>query len=210
MQMSELQHVIKERRSANNFIKGIKIPKEDFAEIFDLLKLAPSCFNIQHAHYLVITDETKKETLREAAFNQYKIHTASAAIIVLGNKNAYKNADKIYSGMLNLKMLSQFDYDQMLNSINNLYEGRGENFKRDEAIRNGALSAMMFMLIAKDKGWDTCPMIGFDQDRVRKLFSIPEELEPVLLITMGKEDTTKRRFRGYRKPIGEFVTFENF
>ena len=72
------------------------------------------------------------------------------------------------------------------------------------------LGLRLFMLIAKDKGWDTCPMIGFDQDRVRKLFSIPEELEPVLLITMGKEDTTKRRFRGYRKPIGEFVTFENF
>ena len=145
--MSELKSIINERRSANNFIKGVKIPKEDFIEIFDLLKLAPSCFNIQHAHYLVITDETKKEALREAAFNQYKIHTASAAIIVLGDRNAYKNADKIYSGMLNLKMMSQFDYDQMLNSINNLYEGRGESFKRDEAIRNGALSAMMFMLM---------------------------------------------------------------
>jgi putative NAD(P)H nitroreductase len=208
--MSELMHVIKERRSANNFIKGVKIPKEDFVEIFELLKLAPSCFNIQHAQYLVITDEEKKEALRAAAFNQYKIHTASAAIIVLGNKNAYKNADKIYSGMLSLRMISQFDYDQMLNDINNLYEGRGQSFMRDEAIRNAAISAMMFMLIAKDKGWDTCPMIGFDNDKVREIFNIPEELEPVMMITMGKEDTTKRRFRGYRKPVGEFVTFENF
>jgi putative NAD(P)H nitroreductase len=208
--MSELTHVIKERRSANNFIKGVKIPKEDFVEIFELLKLAPSCFNIQHAQYLVITDEEKKEALRAAAFNQYKIHTASAAIIVLGNKNAYKNADKIYSGMLSLRMISQFDYDQMLNDINNLYEGRGQSFMRDEAIRNAAISAMMFMLIAKDKGWDTCPMIGFDNDKVREIFNIPEELEPVMMITMGKEDTTKRRFRGYRKPVGEFVTFENF
>jgi putative NAD(P)H nitroreductase len=60
---------------------------------------------------------------------------------------------------------------------------------------------MMFMLIAKDKGWDTCPMIGFN---------IPENLEPVILITMGKEDTSKRRLRGFRKPLGEFVTFEGF
>lgn len=208
--MSELKNIINERRSANNFIKGIKIPKEDFVEIFDLLKLAPSCFNIQHANYLVITDDEKKEALREAAFNQYKIHTASAAVIVLGDKQAYKKADKIYSGMLSLKMMTQFDYDQMLNDIDNLYEGRGEGFKRDEAIRNASLSAMMFMLIAKDKGWDTCPMIGFDSERIRGIFNIPEELEPVMLITMGKEDTEKRRFRGYRKPIGEFVSFEYF
>jgi putative NAD(P)H nitroreductase len=208
--MSELKNIINERRSANNFIKGIKIPKEDFVEIFDLLKLAPSCFNIQHANYLVITDDEKKEALREAAFNQYKIHTASAAVIVLGDKQAYKKADKIYSGMLTLKMMTQFDYDQMLSDINNLYEGRGEGFKRDEAIRNASLSAMMFMLIAKDKGWDTCPMIGFDSERIRGIFNIPEELEPVMLITMGKEDTAKRRFRGYRKPMGEFVYFEHF
>lgn len=206
--MSDFKQLIKERRSANNFIKGVKIPKEDFIEIFELLKLAPSCFNIQHANYIVITDEAKKEALREAAFNQYKVHTASAAILVLGDKEAYKTADKIYSGMLNLKMISQFDYDQMLLDVNNLYEGRGQDFQRDEAIRNAALSAMMFMLIAKDKGWDTCPMIGFDPDRVKELLNIPENLEPVALITMGKEDTSKRRLRGYRKPIGEFVRFE--
>jgi putative NAD(P)H nitroreductase len=53
-------------------------------------------------------------------------------------------------------------------------------------------------------------MIGFDNERVSKLFNIPENLEPVLLITMGKEDTSKRRMRGYRRPVGEFVTFETF
>jgi putative NAD(P)H nitroreductase len=208
--MAELIEIIKDRRSSNNFIKGLDIPKEDFTEIFDLLKLAPSCFNIQHANYLVVTDQDKKEALREAAFNQYKVHTASAAILVLGDKEAYKNADKIYSGMLSLKMMSQFDYDKMMLDIKGLYEGRGKDFQRDEAIRNAALSAMMFMLIAKDKGWDTCPMIGFDSDKVKQLFNIPENLEPVILITMGKEDTSKRRLRGYRKPVGEFVTFESF
>ncbi|MDT8716786.1 nitroreductase family protein [Clostridium sp. 19966] len=208
--MSELKKVIEDRRSANNFVEGIKIPKEDFINIFELLKLAPSCFNIQHARYLVVTDEEKKEKLREAAFNQYKVHTASAAIVVLGDKNAYKDADKLYSGMLQLGMITKFDYDKMINDINSMYDGRGYIFKRDEAIRNASLSAMMFMLIAKDFGWDTCPMIGFDGDRVKELFNIPDSLEPVMLITMGKEDVKKRRMRGYRKPVGEFVTFESF
>ncbi|GKU26573.1 nitroreductase family protein [Clostridium folliculivorans] len=208
--MTDLKTLIEQRHSANNFIEGVKIPKEDFEAIFDLLKLAPSCFNIQHANYLVITDEEKKEALREAAFNQYKIHTASAAVLVLGDKEAYKKVDSIYSGMLSLKMLSKIDYDKMMTDVFNLYEGRGQEFQRDEAIRNASLSAMMFMMIAKDKGWDTCPMIGFDNERVSKLFNIPENLEPVLLITMGKEDTSKRRMRGYRRPVGEFVTFETF
>ncbi len=208
--MESLKSIINERRSANNFIEGVKIPVEDFNTIFEQLKLAPSCHNLQHAHYLVITDADKKEELRTAAFNQYKIHTASAAIIVLGDKEAYKNAEKIYSGMLHLGVYQEFEYNQLIQDITGLYTGRGKEFQRDEAIRNACLSAMMFMLAAKDLGWDTCPMIGFETDKVREIFNIPENLEPALLITMGKEDTRKRRMRGYRKPVGEFVTFDSF
>ncbi|AUM94745.1 TPA: nitroreductase family protein [Clostridium botulinum] len=208
--MSELKKIIEERRSANNFIEGVKIPDKDFTEIFELLKLAPSCFNIQHSNYLVVTDEEKKEQLRKAAFNQYKVHTASAVILVLGDKLAYKNAENIYSGMLNLGIMSKLDYDNIVRDINNLYEGRGEDFQRSEAIRNTSLSAMMFMLIAKDKGWDTCPMIGFNQEEVRQIFNIPENYEIALMITMGKEDSCKTRMRGYRKPVGEFVSFNSF
>ncbi|KEI75064.1 NAD(P)H nitroreductase [Clostridium botulinum B2 128] len=208
--MSELKKIIEERRSANNFIEGVKIPDKDFTEIFELLKLAPSCFNIQHSHYLVVTDEEKKDQLRKAAFNQYKVHTASAVILVLGDKLAYKNSENIYSGMLNLGIMSKLDYDNTIRDINNLYEGRGEDFQRSEAIRNTSLSAMMFMLIAKDKGWDTCPMIGFNQDEVRQIFDISKNYEIALMITMGKEDSSKRRMRGYRKPVGEFVSFDSF
>lgn len=208
--MWELKKIIEERRSANNFIEGGRIPEKDFNEIFELLKLAPSCFNIQHSHYLVITDEEKKEELRKAAFNQYKLHTASAVILVLGDKLAYKNAENIYSGMLNLGIMSKLDYDNTIRDINNLYESRGEDFQRSEAIRNASLSAMMFMLLAKDKGWDTCPMIGFDPDEVKQIFKIPEKYEIVLMISMGKGNTIKQRMRGYRRPVGEFVKFNSF
>jgi len=30
------------------------------------------------------------------------------------------------------------------------------------------------------------------------------------MITMGEEDTSKTRMRGYRKPVGEFVSFNSF
>ncbi|OGO77723.1 MAG: NAD(P)H nitroreductase [Clostridiales bacterium GWB2_37_7] len=208
--MNDLKTIIETRRSANNFIEDVIIPKEDFDIIFDRLRLAPSCFNLQHANYLVVTDKDKKEEFRKAASNQYKIHTASAVIIVLGDKEVYKNADKIYSGFLHLGILNDYEYQKQIQDIYGLYEGRGIEFQRDEAIRNASLSAMMFMLIAKDMGWDTCPMVGFEPVKVKELFNIPDHLEPVLIIVMGKEDTNKRRMRGYRKPVGEFVVYEGF
>lgn len=205
--MNEFLKIVRERRSANKFIENIKIPKKDFNDIFKELSLAPSAFNLQHARYYVVEDKELMEKVYEAAFQQYKIKTASATIIVTGDKNAYLSADKIYEGSMMLGMLDKTEYEIMINTIKNLYEGWGESFKHDEAIRNASLSAMLFMLLAKDKDWDTCPMIYFDRDKISGLLNIPDNEVPVLMITMGKMDKSSSKIRGYRKPVDEFVKF---
>lgn len=199
--------LVNERKSANNFIENVDITKEELNEIFKQVILAPSCFNLQHANYVVIMNKEIKELFKDKVAPQYKVHTASAAVLVLGDKNAYKNAEKLYEPMKQLHIMDNTAYSEMINTINSLYESRGEGFMRDEAIRNAALSAMMFMLAAKDKGWDTCPMIGFNGNMAKKLLHIPENMEPALLITIGKEDPNNRRLRGYRKPVDEFVAY---
>lgn len=196
-----------DRKSANNFIEGVEITKNDFNEIFKDVVLAPSCFNLQHVKYLIISDKDKKEEFKEKACSQYKLHSSSSAILVLGDKDAYKNVDKIYEPMKWLGMMDNTQYVQTLDMVKNFYESRGIDFMKDEAIRNASLSAMMFMLSAKDKGWDTCPMIGFDKDIARDLFNIDDKYEIVMLITIGKEDPNNKRLRGYRKPIDEFVQY---
>lgn len=205
--MNEFLNIVRERRSANKFIENIKIPREDFNDIFKELSLAPSAFNLQHARYYVVEDKELTEKVWDAAFKQYKIKTASATIIVTGDKKAYLSADKIYEGSMMLGMLDKTEYKIMIDTINNLYEGWGESFQHDEAIRNASLSAMQFMLLAKNKEWDTCPMIYFDKDKISNLLNIPDNEVPVLMITMGKMDKSSSKIRGYRKPASEFVKF---
>lgn len=207
MSYSNFSELVNARSSSNNFLENVDIPKQEFDEIFKLLALAPSCFNLQHAKYIVIRDKEMKENFKEKVSPQYKIHTASAAVLVLGDKRAYKNAEKIYEPMKMLGILDNVSYDETIRAIYSMYESRGEDFMKDEAIRNASLSAMLFMLIAKDRGWDTCPMIGFDPKAAKELLNISEEFEPVLLITIGKEDVNNKRLRGYRKPVDEYVQY---
>lgn len=205
--MNEFLKVIRERRSANKFIENITIPREDFDDIFRDLSLSPSAFNLQHARYYVVEDKALTEKVYESSFKQYKIKTASATIIITGDKNAYLSADKIYEGSMMLGMINKTEYEIMINTISNLYEGWGESFKHDEAVRNASLSAMQFMLLAKNKDWDTCPMIYFEKDKIIQLLNIPENEVPVMMITMGKVDKSTSKIRGYRKPAAEFVKF---
>ncbi|MGE7675987.1 nitroreductase family protein [Lysinibacillus sp. NPDC094403] len=203
----EFSKLIDKRRSANNFIKDIKMSEEDIRPILEDVKLAPSAFNLQHANYIVVLDKEKKEKVREAAYGQYKVHSASAVILVLGDKEAYKNTANLNQGMVDLGIITACELENLVDDNKKFYEERGEEFMKEEAIRNASLSAMLFMLAAKNRGWDTCPMIGFDQPQMRALFNVPETHEIALIITIGKEKESSRRLRGYRKPVEEFATY---
>ncbi|MFT9846214.1 nitroreductase family protein [Aneurinibacillus sp. REN35] len=203
-----LEEVVKARRSANNFDPTIQISREELEEMFALAKLAPSAYNLQHTHYVVVDDNERKLEVKEAAYRQHKVETASAAIVVLGDTQAYTDAARIYEGMVRLGMMDEQGYKQLVDSIYTAYENK--EFQKEEAIRNASLSAMQFMLIAKSKGWDTCPMIGFDVQKIKQVLHIPERFIPVMMITIGKEKTNHPRPRGYRKPIGEFVHYGAF
>lgn len=206
--MEDFLTIVRERRSANKFLKGIKIPREDFEAIFEDLSQAPTCFNLQHAHYYVGETESTIEQLYKASYNQYKVLTSSATVIVTGDLNAYKNAQQIYEASKFLKIIDEEEYEAMIKAINGLYEGGGKDFQHDEAIRNASITAMLFLLLAKNRGWDTCPMIYFDSEKVKEIFDIPENEIPVLMITMGKLDPMSSRVRGYRKPQEEYVKFK--
>ncbi|WP_062353543.1 nitroreductase family protein [Bacillus kwashiorkori] len=205
--MSSFLELVRDRRSASNFLPNNPISEEQLQEIFEIVKLSPSAYNLQHAHYIAIRNPDVKEKLYVAANKQYKVLSSSAVIIVLGDKKAFYDAATIYSGLKLLGIVDEQEYEYMVNDTVSFYESRGDVFHKEEAIRNGSISAMMFMLAAKEYGWDSCPMIGFDQDEVRKILSIDPKYEIVMMITLGKEKIASRKPRGYRKPVNEFVSY---
>lgn len=172
-----------------------------------MIKLGPSAFNLQHTNYITVIDPVIKESLQKAAYGQYKVLSSSAVILLLGDKMAFQQASQIYEGLKMLGMVNKQEYDQMVNDTVSFYQSRGQAFQRDEAIRNASLSAMLFMLAAKEKGWDTCPMIGFDSNSVKSILNISDQYEVKIMIVIGKEKVESRRPRGYRKPVSEFVKY---
>ncbi len=205
--------LVASRHSAVNFIKNEKMTEEDFKQIFELTKLAPSAYNLQFTEYLVVTDEEKKNRVKELSYNQYKIHTASAVIIVMGNKKSIESseAEKIYGPMKMLKMMDELEYEMTMKTIKDFSEGLKSDLNKleQELVRNTALHAMLFMLSAKHFGFDTCPMHVHNIEQLRKDFNIPNHLFPVMMITIGKS-VDKERPRGYRKPVGEFIHFNGY
>lgn len=83
----------------------------------------------------------------------------------------------------------------------------GETEVRISVHKSAALVSMTFMLGMKASGYDTCPMEGFDSDRVKKLFNLPAAAEICMIIGCGKglpEGVYGKRFR---IPKEELISF---
>ena len=71
------------------------------------------------------------------------------------------------------------------------HEGR-EWLQRDEAQRSIGMAMQTLMLAAKASGLDSCPMIGFDIEKVAQLIKLPADYVMGPLIAIGKAVTEAR------------------
>lgn len=199
--------VMKARGSVKKYQRGVEIPQKDLNEILELAAKAPSSWNLQHWRYLVITSQEMKEKILPIAYNQQQVVDSSATVVILGDLEADKSAEDVYKPALEAGYITQQVYDTLLDQIKGAYANNPQK-ARDEAILNASLSAMQLMLAAKAKGYDTCPMGGFDREKLIQALNIPPRYIPVMLIVIGKAAEPARP--SSRFPLEKLVIRESF
>jgi nitroreductase len=81
--------------------------------------------------------------------------------------------------------------------------------QRDEAMRSCGMAAMNLMLTAKAMGYDTCPMDGFDFDKVGGLLNLPKDHIPTMFVCVGK-GIKEAMPRGGQLPLDQVVIQNQF
>ncbi len=155
-----------QRVSARHFDPSAEISAEEVATLVSLASQAPSSFNIQHTRFVAVTDPELKPRLQAVANNQAKVGAASVTFVLLGDTRAH------------------LEHVERVPAIGRLYASPAA--AREEAVRSVGLSAMALMLAAEERGWVSCPMIGFDPAGVSALLGIPERYVPAMLVVVGK------------------------
>lgn len=205
----ELKKVFAERRSVNFFDASKKIDLELLERIYDVAKLCPSSFNLQPWKMILVTDQENKKKLKEAAFNQPKVEEAFAMLVLLADTKGFDEMDVIFNDMVSKGYQKEEAREGVKGFARMLYDNPFGC--RGFALRNAGLFAMSFMLAAKDFGVDTHPMDGFESDKVKKAFSIPDRYDVAMLIAVGFHDKKKPLLeRLNRKGFKEVVAKEIF
>ncbi|MCR8644859.1 nitroreductase family protein [Paenibacillus sp. N1-5-1-14] len=203
------EEVMRARHSVKHYDAEYQMPEQDLKDILELATLAPSSNNLQHWRFLVITDQAVKEKVLPIAYGQKQVVDSSAVVVVLGDLEAGSNVDAIYGPLLTSGAINQQTHDYLVGGVKSLY-GNPDNagVMRDEAIRNSSLASMQLMLAAKAKGYDTCPMMGFNWNQLKETLNIPDRYVPSMMITIGKAKTPARV--SSRFTLEQVVTHNSF
>jgi len=183
---SYLNKVMHKRKSVRKYDANYKIPQAELKELLTEATTAPSSSNLQPWRFLVIQDATVKKELRQIANNQEQIETASAIIAVLGDTEMYKNDEEIYTKNFEQGYMDEATKNSMIENSLKLYPNLPKEILKNIATFDAGLISMQIMLLAKDMGYDTVTMGGFNKEAFAKHFELADHLVPIVLIAIGK------------------------
>jgi nitroreductase len=194
---------IEQRRSIKHFDPSHVITSEDQESLLQLAALSPTAFNIQHWRFVVVEDKSLRAEIRENAWGQAQVTDASMLVIICADTKAWSKDPAKY--WLNAPQEVQ---DFLVPAIGQYYDGK-ESIQRDECMRSCGLASQTLMLAAKSMGYDSCPMDGFDFEKVGELINLPEDHLIAMFVAIGK-GTEKPFPRGGQLSLGEIVIKDRF
>lgn len=186
--INDFKEILRGRRSIRNYDTSVKISKEEMTEILEEATLAPSSVNMQPWRFLIIESEEGKEKLAPlASFNKLQVQTSSAVIALFGDLKNFDYGEEIYSKAVELGYMPLEVKEKQMKSISSYAATIDPQVNRETVLIDGGLVAMQLMLVARSHGYDTCPIGGYEKDKIAETFGLDKDrYVPVMLISIGK------------------------
>lgn len=199
----ETKQVIQTRRSVKQYDPEHRMTEQETNELISLAMLSPTAFNLQHWRFVVVKDQALRKQIRKVAWDQAQVTDASLLIILCADLKAWEKQPQRY-----WQNTDQEVQDYIVPAIDNYYRGK-DWVQRDEAMRSCGIAAQTLMLAAKDMGYDSCPMDGFDFDEVAKLINLPDDHVITMFVAIGK-GVQEARPRPGQLDMSELVIEDRF
>ncbi len=172
--------VIYSRRAVKHFDTSHVFPEADLRKLLEAAMQSPTSFNIQHWRFVVVRDKALRKQIRSAGNDQAQITDASVLIVMTADVLAWKKNPQRHWRDAPPEVARM-----LVDWMAPFHEGR-DWLQRDEAMRSIGIASQTIMLAAKALGYDSCPMIGFDPDKVSEFIGLPDDHVIGNMIAIGK------------------------
>ncbi|WP_417566995.1 nitroreductase family protein [Marinobacter sp.] len=231
--VEEFRKVVRSRRSVRRFTNE-PIPTKVLEDCLELATLAPNSSNLQPWEFFVVRTPELKQKLAQACLGQNAAKTAAALIVIVARPDTWRDharqaleewpdeklppiVEKYY------RKVAPIHYNQgpfgvlgLAKKAAGLVVGltrpvpRGpysSNEMKIWATKSTALAAENLILALRAHGYDSCPMEGFDEHRVKKLLNLPGKGLVTMVLAAGRRAENGVYNRQYRFDQRQLVHF---
>ena len=186
------------RRSIRAFEQS-PIPAADLEAILDVVRLAPSAFNVQPWRFVVVETPEVKAKLAEAALNQRQVTSAPAVLVLYTDmQDALAHIEEtVHPGMGAEGVAKTASY------LRDTFGRQSEADREAWAAAQGHIALGYLLLAAEAHGYQTSPMAGFDAAKVKALLDLPVNARIPAIVAIGRG--AEEGFSHHRHPLDRIV-----
>ncbi len=210
--VEEFRKVVMTRRSVRRFTDE-PIPEAVLQDCLDMALLAPNSSNLQPWEFYLVRSPEKRAAMAKACLNQNAAKTAAELIVVVARtatwkrhstevlehwpeetiprvvEEYYKKGAKVHYGRLPLDPMGKVK--KFIRNVAGLSRPfpRWPNSQSDMelwACKSTSLAAENLMLALRAHGFDSCPMEGFDEKRLRRIVKLPSDALVLMVVGAGR------------------------
>jgi len=201
-------NILEMRRSIRKYDSDFKIDPKEMLAIIQLATKAPSSMNMQPWRFFIVESLEAKQKLSTVLLgNQSQLETASAMVCLFVDLKKHLLANTILTQAYEAGLIDQAAKDRRLNYMLEQSNKQDTLLVAKWGLVDGGLVAMQFMLAAKTFGYDTCPIGGFNREKLAEALNLDQNrYEPVMIIAIGKAaEKGAKTVRLDAKTVTEFL-----
>lgn len=176
----KVSEAVTTRRAVKWYDPEHRMPEETFRTLMEHAIQAPTAFNIQNWRFVRITDHAQRQAIRAVAWDQAQVTDASELLVLCFDNRAWDRTPGRY-----WRNAPQEVQDFLLPALAEYYRDKPD-IERDEGMRSCGLAGMTIMLLARELGYESCPMDGFDYAAVGRIINLPQDHTIAFMIAIGK------------------------
>lgn len=196
--MSEFEAAMQFRHACKRFDPQRKLSKDTLDAILQTIRLSPSSFGMEPWRVIVAQSLSVKEALKPMCWNQAQIDSCSELLLFCTDNQAVNGITPYTKAMFERRDLPHEALERYLGVYGSYTEALDEKEGMFEnwSAKQCYIAAANAMTHAATLGVDSCPIEGFEKEKVEAYLKLEDGMKLALIVALGyRVDEPKAKAR---------------